>query len=209
MTTSQRKRRARLNRKIGVMVKRRALFELEARAWDRMPAVGREFGSPDFDRLMEEDFHRRRGVFDPTPLIPGASGHLGMPKAILPVIEAPMRAKAKELVMGGTRWLTAEDMPSHAVPLLERWLEQGRIFALEHEGVQVFPRYAFDSTGKPVPVLKDVLNVLAGHSPFQIAAWFESPSAYLSAKRPREVLEPEAAAVVMAAHRLVEGAVHG
>ena len=33
--------------------------------WDRMPAVGREFGSPDFERLMEEDHRLRRGVFDP------------------------------------------------------------------------------------------------------------------------------------------------
>lgn len=191
------------------MVKRRWLFELEAHAWDRMQAVGREFGSPDFDRLMEQDFHRRRGIFDPAFSIPGAPGRLGMPQANLPMIEARMRAKATQLVMGGTRWLTAADMPSRAIPLLAAWLEQGRIFALEQEGVQVFPHYAFDSVGEPVPVLKDVLNVLAGRSPFQIAAWFESPSAYLNAKRPRDVLQLDAAAIVMAAHRLVEGAVHG
>lgn len=33
--------------------------------WDRMPAVGREFGSPDFDRLMEEDYRLHQGIFDP------------------------------------------------------------------------------------------------------------------------------------------------
>lgn len=209
MTTSQRKRRARLNRRTGVMVKRRALFESEARAWDRMPAVGREFGSPDFDRLMEEDFHRRQGVFDPTLSIPGGRSHQGMPKASLPMIEACMRATATELVMGGTRWLTAADMPNHTVPLLAGWLERGRLFALEQEGVQLFPRYAFDSIGEPVPVLKEVLNALAGRSPFQIAAWFESTSAYLDGKRPREVLELDGAAVVVAALRMVEGPVHG
>lgn len=209
MTPSQRKRRATLNQRTGVMLKRRALFELEVREWDRMPAVGREFGSPDFDRLMEEDFHRRQGVFDPTLSIPGARRHLGMPEAAVSVIEARMRAQAIELVMGGTRWLTAADMPNHAVPLLAWWLEQGRLFALEQEGVQLFPSYAFDSIGEPVPLLKDVLNILAGRSPFQIASWFESPSAYLDAKRPREALELDGPAVVMAAHRLVEGAVHG
>ncbi|PTT78422.1 hypothetical protein DBR42_23520 [Pelomonas sp. HMWF004] len=132
-----------------------------------------------------------------------------MPKATLHVIEARMRAKATELVMGGTRWLTAADMPSHTIPLLAGWLEQGKIFALEQEGVQLFPGYAINSIGEPVPVLKGVLNVLAGRSPFQIAAWFESPSAYLNAQRPREVLELDGAAVVTAARRLVEGAVHG
>jgi hypothetical protein len=30
-----------------------------------MPAVGREFGSPDFERLMEEDRRNRTGLFDP------------------------------------------------------------------------------------------------------------------------------------------------
>ena len=85
MTTSQRKRRVRVNRRTGVMVKRRALFELEAQVWDRMPAVGREFGSPDFDRLMEEDFHRRRGVFDPTLAVPGATRRLGFLKGALSV----------------------------------------------------------------------------------------------------------------------------
>lgn len=31
----------------------------------RMSAVGREFGSPDFDRLMAEDQRNGTGVFDP------------------------------------------------------------------------------------------------------------------------------------------------
>lgn len=30
-----------------------------------MPAIGREFGSPDFDRLMAEDQRDGVGVFDP------------------------------------------------------------------------------------------------------------------------------------------------
>ncbi|MBI3346955.1 MAG: hypothetical protein HY020_07055 [Burkholderiales bacterium] len=38
---------------------------LEDKLWDRMTAVGREFGSPDFERLMEEDSRLGVGVFDP------------------------------------------------------------------------------------------------------------------------------------------------
>lgn len=37
---------------------------LEDLAWDQMAPVGREFGSLDFDQLMEEDFRNRAGVFD-------------------------------------------------------------------------------------------------------------------------------------------------
>lgn len=40
---------------------------LEMEAWDRTSAVGREFGSPDFDRLMEKDCRDRAGVFNPVP----------------------------------------------------------------------------------------------------------------------------------------------
>lgn len=131
-------------------------------------------------------------------------------------IEARMRARAVETVMGGTAWLTATELvadlpnkPSNVHTMLARWLQQGRIFALEKNGVRIFPRYAFDAMLEPVPILKDVLKVLHGRSPFQIAAWFESTSAHLNGKRPREVLEQDGVAVVMAAQRLVEGAVHG
>jgi hypothetical protein len=41
----------------------------EEQLWEQMAAVGREFGSPDFDRLMEEDFRHSRGVFDPELVI--------------------------------------------------------------------------------------------------------------------------------------------
>lgn len=63
--TSVRKQRARVNRIFRVMRRRRLDCELEDQLWDRMPAVGREFGSSDFERLMEEDQRLKRGVFDP------------------------------------------------------------------------------------------------------------------------------------------------
>jgi hypothetical protein len=37
----------------------------ECIAWDNMPRVGREFGSPDYERLMIEDFESKAGVFTP------------------------------------------------------------------------------------------------------------------------------------------------
>lgn len=63
--TSLRKRRARIYVIHQVTLRRRMDGMLEDQMWDQMPAVGREFGSPDFDRLMEEDYRLGRGVFDP------------------------------------------------------------------------------------------------------------------------------------------------
>lgn len=60
--TSLRKRKLAVSR---ALLRRNWLNPLEDRLWDRMPAVGREFGSPDFERLMEEDHRAGVGVFDP------------------------------------------------------------------------------------------------------------------------------------------------
>jgi hypothetical protein len=35
-------------------------WSAEDRDWDNMAPVGREFGSPDFERLMQEDYERMR-----------------------------------------------------------------------------------------------------------------------------------------------------
>lgn len=60
---SQRKRKSIIARR--VLRQRRRLFEQEMQLWDQMSAVGREFGSPDFERLMAEDQRDGVGVFDP------------------------------------------------------------------------------------------------------------------------------------------------
>lgn len=60
---SMRVRRRRNQR--SALLRGRAAFEAELREWDAMPPVGREFGSPDFDRLMEEDRRNGSGVFAP------------------------------------------------------------------------------------------------------------------------------------------------
>lgn len=125
-----------------------------------------------------------------------------------------MRAKAVQMVMSGTTWhpateLFAELPEKHLNEMLSRWLKQGRLFAIDKDGVPMYPRYAFDAALEPLSILRDVLEILRGRSPLEIAAWFESTSGYLDGKRPREMLLKDGAAVVMAAQRLVEGPVHG
>jgi hypothetical protein len=50
-----------------LLSRHRWLHAQEDRLWDRMPAVGREFGSPDFERLMAEDHRDKAGVFGALP----------------------------------------------------------------------------------------------------------------------------------------------
>ncbi|MBV8503834.1 MAG: hypothetical protein JO006_19210 [Paucibacter sp.] len=59
--TSLRKRKAAISRQL---LGRRMSWAEEDRIWDSFPPVGREFGSPDFERLMEEDYRNGVGVFD-------------------------------------------------------------------------------------------------------------------------------------------------
>lgn len=62
---SNRKRRANVQHlQCSVSILRRA-GALQDSLWERMAPVGREFGSPDFERLMEEDQRCGAGVFDP------------------------------------------------------------------------------------------------------------------------------------------------
>jgi hypothetical protein len=61
--TSLRKRKAAISR---LSLRRRTDSIPEGQLLDRLEPVGREFGSPDFERLMDEDQRDRAGVFDPS-----------------------------------------------------------------------------------------------------------------------------------------------
>lgn len=63
--TSNRERRARAQRKQRRVNCQQLERSPEDVQWDRMTPVGREFGSPVFERLMEEDQRNGVGVFDP------------------------------------------------------------------------------------------------------------------------------------------------
>ncbi|HMY98278.1 MAG TPA: hypothetical protein PLW24_09220 [Burkholderiaceae bacterium] len=119
-------------------------------------------------------------------------------------------------VLSGTRWLAPVELnavrdtqttnPSNTV---KRWIEAQRLFAIERGGVRLIPAYALDELGEPIPILQEVLKVLAGRSPFRIAAWFESPTNYLDGQRPRDLLATDGLAVLQAAQQSQSGAVHG
>jgi hypothetical protein len=109
-------------------------------------------------------------------------------------------------VMSGTIWLTADELAGRisasqagCAGTMARWTGEGRLFALEIGGRAVYPAYAFDAAGEPLPVIRRVVQNLSGHDALGLACWFESPNAYLDGSRPREMLVTDAERVVAAA----------
>lgn len=111
-----------------------------------------------------------------------------------------MQKNAAEAILSGTRWMTAAEVSQEANrsksnphALANRWKKEGRVFAIKYQGIERYPRYAFDEHMAPLPVIADVLKAFAEEGnevdPWDIAAWFESSNAYLDSARPRECLD--------------------
>jgi len=80
-----------------------------------------------------------------------------------------------------------------------RWRRQGRVFAVRHGGYSWYLGFQFDDAGRPVPVVADVLRVLDGWSPWQLARWFVGANPWLERRRPADVLGAEPDGVLRAA----------
>lgn len=82
-----------------------------------------------------------------------------------------------------------------------RWKAQRRVFAVPYQGQDRFPTFQFDADGKPLPLIKKVLEILpASRTPWQTAFWFVSSNSWLGGPAPRAMLEDEAAVLEAAAH---------
>lgn len=82
-----------------------------------------------------------------------------------------------------------------------RWKAQARVFAVPYQGQDRFPAFQFDADGKPLPLIKRVLEVLpANRTPWQTAFWFVSSNSWLGGPAPRELLDDTAAVLEAAAH---------
>ncbi|MGF6636520.1 hypothetical protein [Paraburkholderia sp. MM6662-R1] len=138
------------------------------------------------------------------------------PVALLEPSRAEMEKQAVDAVLNNTKWLTAEIVGKRQNPdasnmhnAAHRWKKAGKIFSIERAGQTLYPLYAFDELGNPIPEVAEILKIFKGYRPFRIASWFESTNTMLHGKRPREVLGSDPAAVVEAAKDHVVGAVHG
>lgn len=82
-----------------------------------------------------------------------------------------------------------------------RWKSQRRVFAVSYQGQDWFPAFQFDADGRPLPLIKQVLDVLPRtRTPWQVAFWFVSSNSWLGGPAPHDRLDDPAALIEAAGH---------
>lgn len=124
---------------------------------------------------------------------------------------ARLEAQAYRHILTGSEWLTAQQIGELAnlgtgnpVATVNRWKKDRKIFAVNRDGRDYFPRYGLGPDFRPLSQLAQVLKVLDTYGGERLAAWFESTSSFLGGKRPREVFATDPKWVVDAAQDAVE-----
>jgi len=127
-----------------------------------------------------------------------------------------LELRALEAVFSGTTWLTEVEVDANvtsgvagARSPVAGWVQEGKLFAIESDGLKLFPRYAFDALGAPITAVREVVEIFEGYSSLQLAAWFESTSSTLGGLRPRELLARDPLAVVTCARAHKDEPMHG
>ncbi len=83
--------------------------------------------------------------------------------------------------------------------LASRWRRQGRILAVPYDNREFYLAFQFDDAGQPLPAVADVLAIMAGRSPWDIALWFVTDNPWLQRRRPADLLADQARRVTRAA----------
>ena len=115
---------------------------------------------------------------------------------------ARKNAELRARYLRTTELYTAEDIQGPSA----EWKRAGRIFAIQHDGKDLFPAFQF-ADGEPLPIIQKILEALPDYlSPWQTAFWFESGNGWLGGKTPQECLTKESE-VIYAAEQLGNPAV--
>ncbi|MCT8341362.1 MULTISPECIES: DUF2384 domain-containing protein [Photorhabdus] len=124
--------------------------------------------------------------------------------------------KLKNQILTDSKWLTASELSRltgsksiNSSAAANRLKKSKKIFALPINGKDLFPLYALDEGGQPLPVIKNVIELFKNKTPWSIAIWFGTPNSWLSNKKPKDLLLTQLDDVYMAAKEEVEGPRHG
>lgn len=111
-----------------------------------------------------------------------------LPLPVASLIEERIRRQKTMLeVFVRNNWLTAEQInalqaapPSNKAQPASDWKHYGRIFGVSISGKEYFARYQFDAMGQPLPIIKEILNVLDPVADsWKIAAWFHFKNGWI------------------------------
>ncbi len=100
------------------------------------------------------------------------------------VEERLQRLQTLREIFNEEEWLSAEmlnrlqpEPPSNRSLPASDWKRRGRIFSVTFGGKEYFPRYEFDATYQPLPLMKEVLAAFGTVADtWKIAAWFHYPN---------------------------------
>jgi hypothetical protein len=92
---------------------------------------------------------------------------------------------------------------SNRAATANRWSSGHKVFTVDVDGTQRFPAFQFDESGKPRPVIADLLAAVGDRlTGWELALWFTSSNDWLGELRPVDVLDSDPELVVEAAARL-------
>ena len=96
-------------------------------------------------------------------------------------------AELRATYLQTTELYTPEDIQGPSA----KWKREGRVFAIQDDGKDLFPAFQF-ADGQPLPIIKKILEALPEDmSPWQTAFWFESGNGWLDGEVPQECLKNE------------------
>ncbi|WP_417657117.1 hypothetical protein [Pseudidiomarina aestuarii] len=123
-----------------------------------------------------------------------------------------------EKLLNQDTWLTSANVALNAgskntnnpSALANRWKKAGKIFAVSRQGKDWYPAYEFMDDGHPIPLMKDLLDILKPkNTDLAIACWFENHNSWLDGMKPKDVLMEEPEELLKAARVEVSGEMHG
>ena len=105
------------------------------------------------------------------------------------ICERVQRQKTMQTIFDEGEWLTAgrinaaQPSPPEGRSLpLDDWKAGGRIFSVRFNGIEYSAGYQFGAPGQPLPVNREILDVLGPCADtWKIAAWFHFPSGWIGA----------------------------
>ncbi|WP_272544892.1 hypothetical protein PPH94_019420 [Burkholderia cepacia] len=124
-----------------------------------------------------------------------ATAIAGLPEPTVTLIgERIQRQKSIRAILARGNWLTAGQInalqavpPSNEAQPASDWKRRGDIFSVFLGEEEYFAGYQFDAIGRPLPIIKEILNTLGPvDDPWRIAAWFHFPNGWISGTGSRE-----------------------
>lgn len=123
----------------------------------------------------------------------------------------------KEHILTDAIWLNANQLSEQvgfenknrsAGP--SNWKRRNKIFAISHQGKNLYPRYCLDEAYQPLPIVKEILDIFDNtKSGWSLAFWFGIGNSWLGGAKPKDVLADDKTRLIQAAKACRDGLQHG